>query len=206
MGNGEVGQVQAALGFRVKSGWAMAVVLAGDQAGPRVLERARVDLYDLSVPASGQPFHAGLDRPPAEAGRIVGELIALVEASAARSVAEFLARCTDRGFHLLGAGLVVGSVADPAAIANDHIRAHAEEGRLFRRVLEAPLRAAGLSVTVTVEKRLYLEASGLLRRPEADLRKEAAAFGKAVGGRWRAEEKAAALAAWMRLGASRQAP
>ena len=35
-----------------------------------------------------------------------------------------------------GAGVVVGSLIDPAGIANDHIRIHALEGQLFRRVVE----------------------------------------------------------------------
>jgi len=100
----------------------------------------------------------------------VSRLVAVVEDQAARSVPELLARCAGEGWILRRAGLVVGSDADPAGIANDHIRAHAEEGRLFRRVLEKALVDAGLTVTVTPEKQLYSAAASQLGRPEARLR------------------------------------
>src|SRR5882672_11137032 len=120
MGDGEGGRSgRAALGFRVKSGWAMAVVLARDAGRPRVVERSRVELYDPSVSGSGQPYHEGLDRPAAEARATIARLVTVVEAAASRSVDAFLGRCAELGFHLAEAGLVVGSVADPAAIAND---------------------------------------------------------------------------------------
>jgi hypothetical protein len=89
------------------------------------------------------------------------------------------------------AGIVVGSVIDPARIPNDHIRAHAEEGRLFRRVVEEGLRKRRVPVRVMVEKELWVKG--------ARLRKRVAALGESVEGPWRADEKAAALAAWMAL-------
>ena len=193
------GSERSALGFRVKSGWALAVVVSGDAHGVRARDRSRLVLADPAVPESSQPWHEGLEASGARARVIVARLVGLVEEHAARTVPELLARCDREGWSLTGAGLVVGSDADPAAIANDHIRAHAEEGRLFRRVLEAALERAGLPVTVTPEKRLYAAAAGVLGRPEARLRDQVAALGKPLEGPWRAEEKTAALAAWMAL-------
>lgn len=190
---------RAALGFRVKSGWALAVVLTGDPDNPRVADRSRVTLADPSVPESSQPYHEALESSGAQARAIVSRLVAIVEAHAARSVQELLERCAREGWRLTAAGLVVGSVVDPATIANDHIRAHAEEGGLFRRVLESALVGAGLAVSVTSEKKLYAAAVRVLTRPEGRLRTEIAVLGKPLGGPWRAEEKTAALAAWMVL-------
>src|SRR2546428_6741862 len=96
MGDGEGGRSgRAALGFRVKSGWAMAVVLAGDAGRPRVVERSRVELHDPAVPGSVQPYHEALDRPPAEARATIAHLVTVVEAAASRSVAAFLRRCAE---------------------------------------------------------------------------------------------------------------
>lgn len=50
----------AAIGLRVKSGWATAVLLAGPIQSPRVLDRRIVELSDPKVPASRQPFHSTL--------------------------------------------------------------------------------------------------------------------------------------------------
>jgi hypothetical protein len=96
-------------------------------------------------------------------------------------------------------GLVVGSVIDPATIGNDHIRAHALEGQLFRSALERAARAARLACATYVERTLYDTAATRLRRPTAELKRLVARLGGALDGPWRAEEKAATLAAWMAL-------
>ena len=48
----------AAVGFRVKSGWATGVLLAGPASAPRALDRRVVELSDPAVPTSRQPYHA----------------------------------------------------------------------------------------------------------------------------------------------------
>lgn len=188
-----------AIGFRVKSGWAMAVLLASSGGGLRVVDRRRVQLADPNVPDSAQPYHVALELPKAAAARALERLLKSTKRFANRAIADLVKDCQSRGYKLRSAGIVVGSDADPAAIKNDHIRAHAEEGRLFRVVIEEPLRELGLNVTITPEKRLYEAASSLLGIEEARLKSEVTLLGKAVSGGWRAEEKAAALAAWMEL-------
>jgi hypothetical protein len=97
------------------------------------------------------------------------------------------------------AALVVGSVIDPRQIGNPHIRAHAREGMLFRTVVEDALRSHGIKCAVIVEKQLATRAAADLRRPEAEIKRALATFGKTVGRPWRAEEKAAATAAWIAM-------
>jgi len=125
--------------------------------------------------------------------------VKIVERCAGRSVAALLKDERLAGCKCRGAGLVVGSVIDPATVGNPHIRAHASEGKLFRAVLEDALRAHGIACDVIVEKQLAAKASTALRRPDADIRNVVAGFGKALGGPWRAEEKAASAAAWLAL-------
>jgi hypothetical protein len=181
-------RTSCAVGFRIKSGWATTVLLAGPRSAPRVLDRRVTLLADPEDPAARQPYHAGLDTHEAQAARAVKRLVKAVERFAHRSVALLIAEYRAAGHRVRGVGIVVGSVVDPASIANDHIRAHAEEGRLFRVVVERAIRACRLRARVMVEKELYVAA--------APLRRRVAALGEAVEGPWRAEEKAAALAAW----------
>jgi len=103
------------------------------------------------------------------------------------------------GHAIRAAALVVGSVIDPARIANDHIRAHALEGALFRTALAAALDSQGVPCSVVVEREAYARAAALLQRTEAQLRRAVTDLGRSLEGPWRADEKTAALAAWMAL-------
>ena len=189
---------EAGLGFRVKSGWAM-VVLVSASSPPKVIDRRRVDLSDPAVPDSAQPFHAGLDLPKAAAAKTVARLVGCVERSSARAIAELIEHYRAGGHRIVGAGIVVGSMVDPQTIRNDHIRAHAEEGRLFRLVIENALRLSRLKSSVTRETNSIDEGRKMLGISEPRLRTELKKMGKAVEGAWRAEEKAATLGALMAL-------
>ncbi len=190
---------EAALGFRVKSGWAMVVLLSGASSPPRVIDRRRVELADPAVPESTQPFHAGLDLAKAAGAKVVARLVRCVERSSERAIAELIKPYRAGGHRIVGAGIVVGSTVDPQSIRNDHIRAHAEEGRLFRVVIEDALKLSRLAFSVTREKDLMSKATKALGISEGKLRADLTTMGKAVDGSWRAEEKAATLAAWMEL-------
>jgi hypothetical protein len=189
---------KAALGFRVKSGWATAVLLAGPIHAPQALGRRLVALSDPSVPESKQPYHAAMGMLEEDAAKIQ-KRTKLVRRAAEQSVVELLGDFRTAGYTPYGAGLVVGSQIDPASIANPHIRAHALEGRLFRSVLEDALGAHGLSCRVFLEREIYSKAAALLARPEQDLKRAVTNLGRSLRGPWRAEEKLAALAAWMIL-------
>jgi len=189
---------EAALGFRVKSGWAM-VVLVSASLPPVVIDRRRVELSDPAVPDSVQPFHAGLDLPRAAAAKAVARLVKCVERSSKLTLAKLIEHYRAKGLRIVGAGIVVGSTVDPQTIGNDHIRAHAEEGRLFRVVIEHALELSRLKSSVIREKDLIDEGIKLLGISGPRLRTELAKMGKAVAGSWRAEEKAASLAALMAL-------
>jgi hypothetical protein len=189
---------RAALGFRVKSGWATAVLLGGSLQTPEALERHIVPLSDPDVPESKQPYHAAMGVLEEDEGKIQ-QRTQVVTRVTQQSVAELLEHIRATGHQACGAGLVVGSQIDPASIANPHIRAHALEGRLFRSVLQNALQAQGLPSTVFVEREVYREAAALLARPEADLKRTLASLGRSIGGPWRAEEKLASLAAWLTL-------
>jgi hypothetical protein len=70
---------------------------------------------------------------------------------------------------------------------------------LFRTVLEESLAAHAVDCDVIVDKHLASQAAKELGRPARAVAQTVASFGKTLGGRWRAEEKAAATAAWLAL-------
>lgn len=187
-----------ALGFRVKSGRAIAVALSGTTAKPGIVLRCEVELCDRRTEATRQPYHDGFGTAQADRNEIA-RLTKIIERCARASIGALLDAHGIAGESCRRAALVVGSVIDPAAVGNPHIRAHANEGRLFRIVVERALAEHGVESTTIVEKQLAAQAARALKRTDAGIRRMVAAFGRAVGGPWRADEKAAATAAWMSL-------
>ena len=189
----------AALGFRVKSGWAMAVLIGGSASEPVVVDRRRIELADASVPESIQPFHAALDLPKAAGAKVVARLVKVVETYSQHAMADLMKRYRAAGHRITAAGIVVGSIVDPKTIKNDHIRAHAEEGRLFRVAVHNALKMYRLTATATPEKELIAKAVKVLGTSEQKLKAYLVDIGKPLDGSWRAEDKTAALAAWLAL-------
>jgi len=188
----------AALGVRVKSGWAMAVLLAGPASAPRVLDCRRIELSDPTVPRTRQPHHAGFGIEQ-KSRRTIARLVRIVERCARASLGGLVRRYRADGVALRGVGIVVGSVIDPAQIANPHIRAHASEGALFRRVVDDAARRSGLGSIVVRERDVYPTTARATRRTETGMKGAVAELGGAVSGPWRTEEKTAAAAAWLVL-------
>jgi hypothetical protein len=189
---------EAAIGFRVKSGWASAVLVSGSSKSAQTIDQRAIDLCDPAIAESRQPYHAGMGRLETSEAVIERRKKVIVQA-ADRSIVELIKEYRNAGHTLRGAGLVVGSDIDPAKVASPHIRAHALEGRLFRTVLEDALRTCGLPSLVIVEKTAYARAAKVLKRSEAEVKRYVAEMGRSLVGPWRADEKTAALAAWLAL-------
>jgi len=192
---------RAAVGFTVKSGWASAVLLIGSATACRVVDSRIIELSDPALPESRQPYHAsfGTARAP---GPALSRLIAAVQRFGRKSVSGVIQDYRAMTFCLEGAGVIVGSLVDAATIANDHIRIHALEGQLFRGVVEEAVTRARLRCSIWRDRDLYGLAAITLKQPERALRDALTTLGRHVGGPWRAEQKAAALAAWLVIAAS----
>jgi hypothetical protein len=188
----------AAIGFRVKSGRATAVLLAGPVESPQALDRRTIALCDPAIPESRQPYHAGMGLLEKDEEKIAW-LSTVVIAVSSRSVAELLGHYGELGYRIRSACLVVGSEIDPARIINPHIRAHALEGRLFREALVEAVGSHDLPCSVIGEQRLYTQAAEVLGRAEADLRRLLVELGRSLRPPWRTDEKTASLAAWLAL-------
>jgi hypothetical protein len=134
-----------------------------------------------------------------DAAKVEAMLRGVVARVTRRSVGALIAEYKAAGHAVRRVALVVGSVIDPARIGNDHIRAHALEGQLFRTALEGAVRSCRLPCAVVVERAVYATAAGTLKRSEPALKRAATALGRSLPGPWRADEKTATVAAWMTL-------
>lgn len=195
----ETKPIPAAVGFRVKSGWAMAVLLAGKSDELRIVKCQSILLSDPRIPETKQPFHAALELPKKDGKAVTARLCKIVARAAMQSMKSLLDEARDAGYRVRGAGLIVGSLVDPATLHNDHMRAHGLEGQLFRTVLEEALCSANIPCGVLVEKEAYRGAGMLLDRSAEETKNVIANLGKSREGSWRAEEKLAALGAWTML-------
>jgi len=188
----------AARGFRVKSGWAAAVLLTGSPRSPQLCDVQRIDLSDPQVPETRQPYHAAMGKLETDP-RKIDRRVRVVRSIAQPSVAKLLAGYRQNGYSIRRAALVVGSRIDPASIANLHIRAHALEGQLFRSVLQESLHAHRILSDVLIERDAYAQAAVQLKQSNQNVRRVIQKFGQDTEAPWRAEQKLAAVAAWVAL-------
>lgn len=188
----------AALGFRVKSGWAAAVLLTGPTRSPQLCDVRRIDLSDPRLPETRQPYHAAMGKLETDSTKI-NQRVSVVRSIAQQSIATLIAGYRKKGCAINRAALVVGSQVDPDSIANDHIRAHAFEGRLFRSVLEEALQACDIRTEILIERNAYAQGAEKLKASNYNVRGVIQDFGRVAQGPWRAEQKLAALGAWLAL-------
>ena len=182
------------LGFRVKSGWAAAVLLTNSRATPRLIDNRTIELADPDVPHSRQPFHAGLGTAQTNMAN-VDRLVRGIEDFSRRAIATMIDEYRVQ-HRIHAAAVVVASLTDPASLTNQHMRAHASEGRLFRAVLVDGLERCGLKVRVVLEREVYQLLGKALRSSPAVAKRRVTTLGETVD-RWRAEQKVAAAGAWL---------
>ena len=192
----------AALGFRVKSGWAAVVLLTNAADSPELSDISRIELCDQLSPETRQPYHAAMGKLETDSAK-VNQRERVVRSASHKSLTRLLNGYQQKEFRIKHAALVVGSRTNPATIANPHIRAHALEGRLFRSVVEQSLQDHQIRTEVLLERDAYFRVAARLKQSSDDLKRAIQNLGRsaaAKAGPWRAEQKLAALAALFVLG------
>ena len=190
----------AALGFRVHSGWAVAVALAAPGGRPAVAERRRIQLAGAETPS--QPYHAAKGLPLREAEKLIGACRENARRMALEAVGQLVAGLHMNGHRVAGCGLLLAAgrpLPGLAAILASHALIHTAEGELFREALSHASDISGLPVRRVKERDLLERGVSELGIPSAELERTLAELGRAIGPPWRKDEKHAALAAWMCL-------
>ncbi len=191
----------AALGFRVKSGWAAVVLLTKPSHSLQLSDVSRVELSDPRLPETRQPYHAAMGKLETDSEKL-NRRERVVRCIAQQSLANLLVGYRQKGYAIKRAAVVVGSQVDPARIANPHIRAHAMEGWLFRSAVEETLRGQEIRADVLLERDAYAHVAARLKQSIDELKRAIQNLGRSTPAKsrpWRAEQKLAALAALFAL-------
>ena len=192
------------IGLRAKTARAIAVVLGGQPDSPRVLKRVELKLADPAFPETSQPYHEVLDLPWGKAQVAVRKIAARIEKLASKELARLVREVGAEGLIVSGVGIVGAADRNLEKIGSTHIRAHAAEGVLFREVLEVAAVANDLPNRLFNERDLDETAELELKLPIAKIKAQLAEMGRVAGSPWRADEKAAATAAWLALASHRR--
>ena len=189
------------MGLRAKTGRAIVVILGGGIDAPQLLRREEIKLADPAFPETYQPYHEVLDLPWDKGQIAVRKIASRIEKIASKEIARLVREVRSAGGIICGVGIVGAGDRNLEKIGSTHIRAHAAEGVLFRAVLEAGAAANELPNRRFDERGLDQTAVEQLNLGTAKIRVQLAEFGRSAGSPWRADEKAAATAAWLVLAA-----
>jgi hypothetical protein len=191
-----------ALGIAPHSGWAAVVGIGESDGRLRVLVRERIEMADAADAESKQPYHAVEDLPVHEAEKRLAGYAATARSMAYAAVHRIVGQLgTDRhpviGLGILdSAGRKGGSLA---AILASHALIHTADGDHFRDAIASAATRCKLTVSRIRARDLDGEASAILRTPVKRLHETVKELGRAVGPPWGADQKAAALLAWLVL-------
>ena len=177
----------AAIGFRAKTGRAIAVAIAGGDR-PSFIFREEITLSDPDFPGTEQPYHEVMEMRWADGVAAAKKYVARIEVIASSELARLLEVLHARGFAVKRIGVVGSKDRNLEKLGNPHIRAHAAEGILFRRVLEVAGEGHRLKVTTFSDSDIVKSGRHLRM------------LGEQAGPPWRSDEKAAAAAAISLLG------
>ena len=192
----------AAIGFRVHSGWAAAVVVCGPVDAPVVVDRRKIQLVKTYTYTFRQPYHTAAKMPSADAVKFIRGAQSDATRLAVASLRSLQADLAEGEFKLArGALLLASGRALPGLqqILASHALIHTADGELFRHSLQRACANCDLPMEGIREKELFVKASNVLGVQPAALKRRVAALGKALGPPWSQDEKFAALGAWLTL-------
>ena len=192
----------AALGFRVHSGWAAAVVLCGPPDAPVVVDRRKIQLVKTFSYTFRQPYHTAEKMPRQDPAKFIASVQSDAKRLALSSLHSLQRDLVEGDFKIVrGALLLSSGRALPALeqILASHALIHTADGELFRDSLRAACARCDLPLQGIREKELFATASKALGIQAAMLKRRIAEFGKSLGPPWSQDEKFAALAAWLTL-------
>jgi len=190
------------LGIAPHSGWAAAALVAGTPLEPRVILRERLELSDTRLAGSKQPYHELEGLPLAQAQRQLARLCASASALAESGLRALLERAQAAGVEPRAAGILDSSGRSGATLAQilaSHALIHTADGNHFREALAQGCQAMGLRVARIPQRELAAHAATALGKSPDQLAATVTALGRGMGSPWGADQKDAALLAWLLL-------
>jgi hypothetical protein len=193
---------QAAIGFRVHSGWAAVVAVCVEKGTPAVLARQRVHLVDIFTYEFRQPFHTAEKMLLGQAREFIMRMQAEARRLAYRAIREFASSTQEQGVKLTRCGLLLASgrpLPKLEKILASHALIHTADGELFREALRHASARYGLQDFTIKEKELLDRAGQVFRAKPTELLRRVTELGRSLGAPWSQDEKFATLAAWLVL-------
>src|SRR5882672_623220 len=195
---------QAAVGFRVHSGWTALVALCLEKGAPVILARQRGHLVETFTYEFRQPYHTAEKVLLGQAREFISRMQAEARRLAYRAMRELESRTREQGVKLTRCGLLLASgrpLPSLEKILASHALIHTADGELFREAILHASARSGLAMSAVKERELLDRAGKALRRKPSDLMRRVAELGSPFGSPWTQDEKFATLAAWLALAA-----
>jgi hypothetical protein len=193
---------QAAVGFRVHSGWSALVTISLETGAPVVLGRERVHLVNTFIYKFRQPYHTAERMPIGEAGAFVAGARSEAKELATRALCSTRAELQKQGYELARCALLLASgrtLPGLEGILQSHALIHTADGELFREALRCSSEDCGLEMACIRERELLDRGVKTLRTKRDRLLRRMTELGSGFGSPWTQDEKYAALAAWLVL-------
>ena len=193
---------QAAVGFRVHSGWSAVVAVSLEKGAPVVLARQRVHLVETFTYEFRQPYHTAEKMLAGQAREFISRMMAEARRLAYRAIRELESRTQEQGVKLTRCGLLLASgraLPELDKILASHALIHTADGELFREGILHAIARCGLEDFRVKEKELLDRAGRMLRIKPNALMRRVTELGRSVGSPWSQDEKFATLAAWLAL-------
>ena len=187
------------IGLRARTGRAIVVALGGPPGASVVLHKTEIKLIDPKVPATAQPYHVIMDLPLSQWPQAVSKSAQAIERVATKALAKMIEELQASRNKVIGVGVVGAPDRDLARIGNPHIRAHAGEGILFRRVLEVAAEANRLKWRSFSDRDFDQAAAAVVGGDYSKIKRNLDDLRQSVSAPWSADEKHAAMAAWIVL-------
>ena len=198
---------QAALGFRVHSGWTALVAVCVDRGLPTVLARQRIHLVETFTYEFRQPYHTAKKMPPDEGREFISRMQGEARRFAYRAICDVQSDLQKQGLKLTLCGLLLASgrpLPELDKILASHALIHTADGELFREALLHASARCGLR-DFRVKEREVLDLAGrAFRLKPDDIMRRVTELGRSLGSPWSQDEKFATMAAWLALSASRK--
>ncbi len=194
--------MRAAFGFKIHTGWAMLVAVAGQPDQIEVLIRRRIELLprDESIPRF--VYHAAAKLPLRGATELIKRVERESQRSAQLTIESAIEELGGRNARVNTCGVLSGSALVPddlSRILQSHPLIHAAEGALFVHAIVSACKMHAFKTTSVHDREVWGRAATVWRLGEQNLRKRIDDVRKSVGSPWGADHKAAAAVALLAL-------
>jgi hypothetical protein len=193
---------EAAVGFRVHSGWAAAVAITIEKGAPSVVAKQRPHLVETFSYEFRQPYHTAEKMALPEAREFVARVQEEARRLACRAIRGLQSDSETQGIKITRGCLLMASGRPLPAfekILASHALIHTADGELFRETILHAFARCGLKTESIKEKELFERATEVLRVTPAALLRRVTELGKPFGSPWSQDEKFATMAAWLAL-------